>query len=1124
KIVIVIDGIDHTSREELRRIQTPFYTRLPVSTALPAKIVFIIGGQHFSGIQWYNNGTGDWHQIEIDSFNLTQTTSYIHNYFSSQEDINPVVVEKLYDRTRGNPLYLKLISKQYANIDELERSVLSEDFNRFLTYENNWNDLYERYWQSFSLSERHVRVAGLISRIQEPINTKWLYFWPERDEISEFLGNFDFFFRKYDHIWIFEHDSFRAYLNQKSVTFLGSIDRDREDLFYSELAERCKNSNIMTQSWSIISYLQISKQLEESVYSRDLFLSQLISGRPVFDILEDLRILLTYYLNLSEIEQVFELLFLKLEFEIRCNTFDPKYGTEYCHYMLRSVGLTDSDLISNFSIVLYSKNVPDLYKLSFLYFNQDILGSIPVIDRIAKDFFKKYMANLLEFPSMSGLPEKVVNQWFSVAMVLGGISNSVIEEFLRISYLKNEVPDKFIPQAYEKYLKSIEQIGSLLVRRGLYDILVLLYQELSNLVQMDGWEICSSPAETYIKNKYEERIHSTFTTPFEVLLSLKCIESMSKQYDLIKPLLADNEPLTALFSNSMYSIYYKLIFNPQSMNKQDIISLLPEIPFLTNPYNENVLHRLRLYSRLHNLVKTSTDQEISTINMLDSIREKHTANLVHRKYTKDSYEYVWEKTMYSIARSYGTDNLDSNNNPNYDDLKTNIMVVLDKLANERYYEDENGRPKLSSVPFLEIIKNIFQFLSPRSAMQEWFVQKIKEKIESEEYRYSDIYSQIEMATYFYERSDVNLGPFIKLIITNSKNADLVDLWTVNETVLKILMLLEPFKRDNGDFYQQMVEYYLNYFRITNFHIQPRKDYQLGVLLVLLESLINYFDRDDQVFLEDIEYVAQILGYTREKTEHNNIDYNIWKFCEIIKRWKPVLGEQLKKQFNPYNSGEVVNREITSESFVLSEEEFNNLKDSIKQSGQIINSVYSFFKQKKRLLEYQVEKQAYMTVFQMLFDQEEESRWLENLRIFLEQYQFPKESYSSTFIESLLDFSIEKVNIPDTLALPIIKARLYPPGHHFFFDSDFEDIHKRFPKECFELGWKALNQYVTDPRNLIWSITYSNPIIYTFLPKINRENYRIFWEFYMNYLKKLFLIFTGNDSSGNQLISAKFSRV
>ncbi|MFX1339993.1 MAG: hypothetical protein ACFFDK_15380 [Promethearchaeota archaeon] len=91
-----------------------------------------------------------------------------------------------------------------------------------------------------------------------------------------------------------------------------------------------------------------------------------------------------------------------------------------------------------------------------------------------------------------------------------------------------------------------------------------------------------------------------------------------------------------------------------------------------------------------------------------------------------------------------------------------------------------------------------------------------------------------------------------------------------------------------------------------------------------------------------------------------------------------------------------------------------------------------------------------------------------------------------------------------ILVEIEKTKLGSPNNDYF-SSSIEGLYEIDKQECFKFGWQVLNYiFVMKGKKVSWYIMYDY-IFYTFLSKINSNNYKFFWDKYFNYLRELFKI-------------------
>ncbi|GAH92310.1 unnamed protein product, partial [marine sediment metagenome] len=80
----------------------------------------------------------------------------------------------------------------------------------------------------------------------------------------------------------------------------------------------------------------------------------------------------------------------------------------------------------------------------------------------------------------------------------------------------------------------------------------------------------------------------------------------------------------------------------------------------------------------------------------------------------------------------------------------------------------------------------------------------------------------------------------------------VGYFSLSSTIYSILRALGILKRNDLKYYRKNRKYFIDELKIFGFRIYPRKDFQLYILIHLLENIIQYFPQDDSIFIDEIK--------------------------------------------------------------------------------------------------------------------------------------------------------------------------------------------------------------------------------------------------------------------------------
>jgi len=1110
KIIIIIDGIDHISREEILKIDKPFYLFLLIPDSLPENIIFLVAGQHFKDISWYQDSikTNLCFEFKIPHFDKNDIENYLRNFYSYNETIEYDILNILHSKTQGNPYYLKVICQNYNNFHELNNSIeiINENFEVF---EEDWNKLYEKYWNIFGFNSnpRFKEIAGLISRIRGPIDISWLQKWPESREIELFINKFRFFFKRYGNVLLFDHNSFKNYLNNKGTQYLGESLNAVNLKLYRILAERCNLEETKEyHNWIEIYYLKEANLLDNYEINRDVFLKFWNQGRPVFAIIEDLRILLEFYFAQRDIETIFKIMLLKMEFEVR--RIHMEYDNNSGNPFLINPSLLDSksDYLYLISFTLYSNEIPNQFKLNYI---NRILSNYSLdfnIIKLLNYFFIYNKENLIVYEYNPTVNEKNWNTWLQIASFFEKDNLQAVKEGYNIVLTKFEKELRERLDQEEIY-RLLNILGKFLVERKNFEDLDFVYDILYDIIDKEEWRVYGNE-DIYLKNKYKDYIFPNYYNPFLIIFELTRLESIYRNNDLIKELFEINRNIRDLFENSESYSWHKLRFCPEEINESDLLKFFEDGPIITTSYSKradaSLNNRIYLYQKLKELLDINEEKILSIFNQLKEARDLKKPDF----YKKFSIKILWEYDFFQFA---------INLNKKYDKfeeslpLRNSIQQIFNRLEDASYYNDEHGVRIF--INFSAILKTIIQKIKTYSFLHNWFIDTLIDFFENSKCGFKNIRSQIEVSLLILEEFNlINLEIF-KNIINNAKNSinlENLDGWNASYIILQLLKLISYYKKEDPNFYEENLRSLLNLLEIFNFRLLPRKDWQLYALTYFIDKTISYFEPNNKKFLRDLDFIVKALNYSHYITERSEI----WAIKDLIHKsllnWDEKIAKNIYLQFELYKSQprSIIERE---------EEEYNFPRTDVVNLIENIKKPLKFFKNVcDKITELEFQKRLnlnYSNIFERIKNSNEISEdHLKNLyeylikeskisdlrkskcfRFYTEFFSFYKKIAKS---KGLNEKEINK------LKLEIELATLRPSTYEFFSDS-LDNLYNLNKEKCFEYGLEVFYNLFIKLGKPILYYSYHDFLMLTFLSKINESNYYKYWNMYITYLRNLF---------------------
>jgi len=1116
KILIIIDGIDHVTREELDKLDKPLTKFLPKPSTLPEGIIILVGGQHFRSIPWYlsSKDSKECKIFNIPSFTELEIEKYVKKYFKNEKSFDFNILDALFKKTQGNPRYLKLICENFESYDDLCKN--HQKIDGYLDFDNNWDDLYQKYWISFEFEkdQSYRNIAGMISRIHGPIDIMWFYSWPERTQLENFLSKFSFLFKKYNNILLFEHNSFKTFLQRTSVRF-AEISMDIKEIdFYRELASRCDSSNADSYAfWDKIIYLRKAEKIEDFVINREYFISQWLQGRNLGDIVEDIRILFEYYMNNKNIETTFKVIFLKLEFEVRMAINELDTNPNYIFLINPVFTSSEHHLLYLSANILHSIETSPLFKLDFILFliDRGILKEDSILFLLIKEYFKSNRQNWIEVSHNPTYDKDFTLKWLKVAYFIEKNSNLVIADYNKFLSAKHK---NYIVEGQRwRYYPILLTIGEFLVENSLLESLSLIYKILDDLIDEDEWELVDKENMIF-KNNYHLGMHSSANeNPFYIIIKLKYKELNIRGEEYFKNFLKERKTCKIIFDESRFFEAYKFR-NLNNLSEEKILSLIGWGFSVDHFYGHDkveVNNRIVIYQYLQELFAFTKDKIFAFFDN----RLKESNLKVKDDITRESIRMQWENSFFDLAI-----NLDRS----YEDLDqaelllSSILNLFEMFGNRSNFIDEHHVRIIASLSF--ILSILMKKIEKYPFLFDWFQNTIFDYIKEKKYMFNDIETQVwiilNVQSHFKK---INLD-LVKWIINNvRKNYSIhnIGYWNLSSIFYNILEALEFLKNEDTDYYEENRKYFIERLRFFGFRQYPRKDYQLYNLIYLIENIIHFFPQNDSGFIDNINSICDMLYIAEEITEHSEI-YAVRKlFHEVVLTWNEDLAEEIYSLLRLYSYRPreyISNKKIVEVN--IEKQLIDNLAALIEDPRKFLSRIGSFLSESRNKefsqdqIEYSVDNLNLLTELDKIEDITIES-WRNLFEYLMKQGKDKSilEFLNSHFITSFIEFykcKIKTMNLEETeiinLELRIEKSLLKSPKEKFIFSS-IKKLYSLDKEECFKYGWEVMyNQFIIRRKKIINSIP-CDFTMYTFISKINETNFEYFWETFFKYLTNLF---------------------
>lgn len=292
KTVMIVDGLDHVSREETPRDN--FLAELPAAGAVPDGVIFVLGSQSLDlpGLAPTIVQQAKHKDRRIDIEPLSRAAVFeMANIAGLSRNVDR---EELYTACSGHPLTTRYFIEALAGeIDDAESS-------RILSLESGLGhtlqDIYERVWQGVGVDRGAKDALAVLARAEGSLLPEQLADICSEEPVDTILkaARFLLFVGADRRISIF-HNSFRLFVAGQTNKKFDVFDADLEAGFHSRLADMARGAaEGDPQSWFELRYR--SRAGDEAgaleLGTADYFRSALKAFRPATEVYGDLR--LTY--------------------------------------------------------------------------------------------------------------------------------------------------------------------------------------------------------------------------------------------------------------------------------------------------------------------------------------------------------------------------------------------------------------------------------------------------------------------------------------------------------------------------------------------------------------------------------------------------------------------------------------------------------------------------------------------------------------------------------------------------------------------------------------------------------------------------------------------------------------
>ena len=308
KLVIIVDGLDHIERE--MNPKRSFLSDLPLPESLPKGIIFLISCQ-MDRLQ--NLPPKIERQIRMRDRKIVMeklskiSVLSIVDKSNLKIPLNRKQKNIIFEKSEGHPLALKLMLKQISLCDN--NTNLNSILQNIDKYHESIEKAYYSHWKKIEKNTKLTRLLGIVSRLTEGINWYWISQWQDQDQdtIDLFRKEFWHYFDEENEKWYFFHNSFRIFIERKTIEKLhGGFDWDKDKEFHKYLAGKIKDT---PDKFGEIFHLYKAEEYKKiiEISTQSYFKKQIDTFCPPSSVLEDIKFSISAAGKQNNLNHIFNL-------------------------------------------------------------------------------------------------------------------------------------------------------------------------------------------------------------------------------------------------------------------------------------------------------------------------------------------------------------------------------------------------------------------------------------------------------------------------------------------------------------------------------------------------------------------------------------------------------------------------------------------------------------------------------------------------------------------------------------------------------------------------------------------------------------------------------------------------
>lgn len=290
RTIIVVDGLDHVTREE--RPSNSLLGELPLPAAIPNGVLFVLGTQR---LDLANLKPAVREQAEKSERRVLMGPLGREEVARMADALGlPAEIPRLdlSNLTQGHPLATRYLIQALLHADEVGRKHL---LSGGMPFDGDIETVYTAAWHEIASDVDAMDVLGFIARAEAPMDLRLLATMVKESAIERALIVARHLLRSSSQGWGVFHNSFRLFVIAQPRTRLGSIDAEYSQRVYRDLAQLAKDAPPESaQHWLELRYRARAGDGADvlALAMPAHFRQQLADGRSIAEIHADIRLAL----------------------------------------------------------------------------------------------------------------------------------------------------------------------------------------------------------------------------------------------------------------------------------------------------------------------------------------------------------------------------------------------------------------------------------------------------------------------------------------------------------------------------------------------------------------------------------------------------------------------------------------------------------------------------------------------------------------------------------------------------------------------------------------------------------------------------------------------------------------